>query len=267
MLFSAGMDYNTGNFTGMKLLLLLTLNLWAGMVANAQIKPVQGFVVDKESKQRLAKVYIYNSHNDEGIYNNQKGEFSTQAAVGDTLFAALQGYGIDTVVYKGSKTVFFQLKPLAVQLREVSIIGSALTPKQRHDQNTRAYKFATDLGSSKDLLILSSRGVGLGIDAIYNLLSRKGRNARHLQAILERDYKEEIIDYRFNPAFVSRVLRIKDYELTDFMQQYRPSYDFVLAASDYAFIVFLKNNYSTYKRNPKALRLPPLPKVQLNANP
>lgn len=247
----------------MKSLLLLQLTIWVSLAAMAQTKPVQGFVVDKESKQRLAKVYIYNSHNDEGFYNNQKGEFSSRAVVGDTLFAVRQGYGIDTVVFKGNKTVFFQLKPLAIQLREVSIIGSSLTPKERHEQNVRAYKYATDRGSAKDLLNLNSKGVGLGIDAIYNLLSRKGRNARHLQAILERDYREEIIDYRFNPALVSRVLRIKDYELSDFMTQYRPSYDFVLAASDYAFIVFLKNNYNTYKRNPRALRLPPLPKIEL----
>lgn len=232
-------------------------------IALAQKKSVQGFVIDKVSKQRLATVYIYNSHNDDGIYNNSKGEFTTQAAVGDTLFAVRQGYGLDTVVYKGS-AIFFQLKPLAIQLKEVSIIGSSLSPKERYAQRTREFKYATDLGSSKDLLNLSSRGVGLGIDAIYNLLSRKGKNARHLQAILERDYKEEIIDYRYNPAFVGRVLRIKDFELKDFMQQYRPSYDFVLAASDYAFIVFVRNNYASYKRNPKAFRLQPLPVIKID---
>jgi len=231
--------------------------------AFSQIKPVKGFVIDKDSKQRLAKVYIYNSHDDEGLYNNNKGEFATQVAVGDTLFAVLQGYGLDTIVYKGSNNIYFQLKPLAVQLREVSIIGSALTPRERYDKTLKEYKYATDRGSSRDLLNLSSSGVGLGIDAIYNLLSRKGRNARHLQAIMERDYKEQIIDYKFNAAFVSRVLRIKGYELEDYMQQYRPSYDFVLMASDYAFIVFLRNNYAAYKRNPNALRLKSLPKIKI----
>jgi len=249
----------------MKLLLLLFFisTLFGGLAA-AQTKPVQGFVIDKDSKQRLAKVYIYNSRSDDGLYNNNKGEFTTQASVGDTLFAALQGYGFDTVVYKGNNTIYFQLKPLAVQLREVAIIGSSITPRQKYDQTLRDYKYATDRGSSKDLLNLGSRGVGLGIDAIYNLLSRKGRNARHLQAILERDYREQIIDYRYNAGFVGRALRIKDFELTDYMQQYRPSYDFVLAASDYAFIVFLRNNYASYKRNPKALRLKPLPQIKID---
>jgi hypothetical protein len=247
----------------MKLLPLFILFVLFCSPSSAQKKPVQGFVVDKESKQRLAKVYIYNSHDDQGLYNNNKGEFSTQAIVGDTLFAALQGYGVDTIVYKGNNSILFQLNPLAVQLREVSIIGSSLTPRERYDQTLKDYKYATDRGSSKDLLNLSSSGVGLGIDAIYNLLSRKGKNARHLQAILERDYKEQIIDYKYSAAFVGRVLRIKGYELEDYMQQYRPSYEFVLMASDYAFIVFLKNNYATYKRNPNALRLKSLPNVKI----
>lgn len=248
----------------MKLSILLFLFPFLGGIVAAQQKPVQGFVVDKESKQRLAKVYIYNSHNDNGLYNNSKGEFSSQASVGDTLFAVLQGYGLDTVVYKGNSTIVFQLKPLAIQLKEVSILGSTITPRERYDQNLRDYKYATDRGSSKDLLNLNSRGAGLGIDAIYNLLSRKGRNARHLQVIMERDYKEQIVDYRFNPGFVSRVLRIKDFELKDFMLQYRPSYDFVLSASDYAFIVFLKNNYNSYKRNPKMFRLQNLPQLKID---
>jgi hypothetical protein len=243
--------------------LLLFLSAFAG-IATAQQKPVQGFVIDRESKLRLAKVYIYNSRNDEGLYNNNKGEFATQAAIGDTLFAALEGYGIDTLIYNGNNAIYFQLRPLAIQLREVAILGKTPDPQQRYEQRLKEYKYATDRGSSRDLLNLSSRGAGLGIDAIYNLLSRKGRNARHLQAILERDYKEELIDYRYNAKFVGRALRIKDFELEDYMQQYRPSYDFVLMASDYAFIVFLRNNYASYKRNPKALRLKPLPQIKID---
>jgi hypothetical protein len=230
----------------------------------AQQKTLQGFVVDEDTKQRLAKVYIYNSHSDEGLYNTTKGEFSTRAMVGDTLFAALQGYAVDTLIYKGQNNIFFQLRPLAIRLKEVAIIGSSLTPKEKYERTKKEYKYATDRGSSKDLLQIGQNGAGLGIDAIYNLLSRKGRNARHLQAILEKDYKEQIIDFKFRPEYVKQVLAIDGFELQDFMQQYRPSYDFVLMASDYAFIIYLRNSYTAYKRNPRALRLAPLPKIKID---
>lgn len=231
--------------------------------AFAQKHNVQGFVVDKDSKQRLAKVYIYNGSSDEGIYNNPKGEFAIQASVGDTIFAVLQGYALDTLIIHNEKAVYFQLKSLGIALKEVSITGNKLTPRQQHEKSLKDYKYALDRGKAKDLLNLSTRGVGLGIDAIYNLLSREGKNARHLQKILERDYKEALIDYRFRPDYVKRVLHIGDYEAADFMSQYRPTYQFILTASDYAMIVYLKNSYASYKRNPDAFRLPTLPKIQV----
>jgi hypothetical protein len=231
-------------FVRMKFYCSLLLLLLCSGLSYAQKKPVQGFVIDKDSKQRLAKVYIYNSRTDEGLYNNTKGEFSTQVMVGDTLFAALQGYAVDTLIYKGQNSFYFQLQPL-------------------YKKTQQEYKYQTDRGSSKDLLNIGTNGVGLGIDAIYNLLSKRGKNARHLQGILERDYKEQIIDFRFKPAYVKQVLGISDSELLDFMQQYRPSYSFVLSASEYAFIVYLRNSYTAYKRNPKALRLQPLPTIKI----
>lgn len=247
----------------MKFYSLLVLFYCCTLTVFAQQTTVRGFVVDKDSKLRLAKVYIYNSANDEGIYNTPKGEFSIKAKAGDTLFAVLQGYALDTVVLHNQNSIYFQLKSLGIPLREVAIIGDKFTPMQRHEKTLKEYKYALDKGKAKDLLNLGLGGAGLGIDAIYNLLSRQGKNARHLQKILERDYREAIIDYRFTPEYVKRVLQIGDYEAEDFMQQYRPSYDFVLSASDYAFVVYLRNNYANYKRNPAAFKLPALPKINV----
>ncbi|MDQ7947627.1 MAG: hypothetical protein REI93_02245 [Pedobacter sp.] len=242
----------------MKLSGLFLLLMTCCMQLFAQTRSVQGFVVDRESKLRLAKVYIYNPANDEGIYNNNKGEFTVQAKVGDTIFAALSGYGMDTILYKGQSAIIFQLKSLSIRLKEVPIYGKALTPGGQYAKNLKDYKSALDRGKTKDLLNLSSRGVGLGIDAIYNLLSRQGKNARHLQAILERDYREAIIDFRFRPEYVKAITAANDTELQDFMLQYRPTYQFTLSASDYAFVQFIRSSFASYKRNPAMLRLPKL---------
>jgi len=227
----------------------------------AQTVNVQGFVIDKDSKSRLAKVYIYNSANDEGIYNNLKGEFTTRAKIGDTIFAALSGYAVDTIVYKAKGSIVFQLRSLAIKLNQVEIYGKTITPQEQRLLNLKEYKYAIDRGSTKDLLNLGLGGVGLGIDAIYNLLSRQGKNARHLQAIIEKDYREAIIDYRYRPEYVRATLNNPIFDVKDFMLQYRPTYQFVLTASDYAFVQFIKNSYNSYKRNPTIFRLPKLPIV------
>lgn len=242
--------------------LILILSGCSAMLA-AQTKPVQGIVIDKETKQRLAKVYIYNIRTGDGLYNNTKGEFSTYAIPGDTLVAALSGYGVDTIIFKGQTAAYFQLKSLGIRLRDVVIKEKRLSPQEQYEKSKQEYRYQILKGSSKDLLNLGNGGVGLGIDAIYNLLSRQGRNARHLQKILEKDYREDLIDYRFNANLVQQVLGIKDTELTDFMQQYRPTYQFVLDADDYAFNVFIRNAYRSYRINPRALQLPPLPKLTI----
>lgn len=246
----------------MRILLVcfLFLNvLWAF----AQQKPVPGFVVDKETKLRLATVYIYNSAIDEGFYNNTKGEFVANVKPGDTLFAALSGHAMDTVVYRGQSAIVFQLRSMGIRLREVNIYGKAKTPQELYKSKLEEYKYKLDKGSSKDLLNLGQGGVGLGIDAIYNLLSREGKNARQLQKILEKDYKEQVIDYRYRPDYVMGLVDIKEENLQDFMAQYRPTYNFVLNASEYAFIQFVKNSYASYKRNPAMFRLPTLPKLTI----
>ncbi|RZK53282.1 MAG: hypothetical protein EOO87_13275 [Pedobacter sp.] len=247
----------------MKRSFILFLLSLCGTQLLAQNKTVQGFVVDAESKNRLAKVYIYNPASDEGIYNNAKGEFSTVAKLGDTIFAALPGYGMDTVVYKGQAAIVFQLKSLGIRLKEVKITGKIPTPAEAYANKQKEFKYALDRGSSKDLLNLSQRGVGLGIDAIYNLLSRQGKNARHLQSILEKDYREEIIDFRYRKDYVKNLVDIPEADLNDFMLQYRPTYTFVLTASEYAFINFITNSYASYKRNPSMFRLPALPRYPI----
>ncbi|TDG37525.1 hypothetical protein EZJ43_00040 [Pedobacter changchengzhani] len=248
----------------MKFIFAIILFLLPTTMLLAQHQPVQGLVIDKETKQRLAKVYIFNTRTGDGLYNNTKGEFTTNALPGDTLVAALSGYGVDTIIFKGQAAAYFQLKSLGIRLRDVVIQQKRLTPKEKYEQTKEEFKYATIRGSSKDLLNLSNNGAGLGIDAIYNLLSRQGKNARYLQKILEKDYREDLIDYRFRPSLVSQVLRIKDAELEDFMLQYRPTYQFVLDATDYAFNLFIKNAYKSYKLNPSALRLKPLPTINFD---
>ena len=233
------------------------------MTSLAQEKGVSGFVVDKESKLRLAKVYIYNSATDDGFYNNTKGEFLASVKVGDTVFAALSGYAMDTVVYRGQSAIVFQLRSMSIRLKEVSIYGKQKTPQELYKSRLNEYKYQLDKGSSKDLLNLGQSGVGLGIDAIYNLLSREGKNARQLQKILEKDYKEQVIDYRYRANYVMGLIDIKENDVQDFMLQYRPTYQFVLTASEYAFIQFIKNSYASYKRNPSMYRLPTLPKLSI----
>ncbi|HEY0898629.1 MAG TPA: hypothetical protein VGD90_04805 [Sphingobacteriaceae bacterium] len=228
----------------------------------AQDRSVQGIVFDRDSKQRLTRVYIFNTRTEKGFYNNTKGEFTTTLRTGDILVAAVQGYLVDTVKASGANTILIYLKRNVVQLKEVVVRDSAKTPAEQRKENQEEYEGAYRRGSTRDILTMGGGnrlgGAGLGIDALYNLVSRSGRNARELQKIIERDYRESLIDYRFNKSFVTQVTRLRDEALIDFMQQYRPTYNFIMEASDYELLSYIKTAYGQYQKNPAAYRLPPL---------
>ena len=223
---------------------------------------MQGIVFDRDSKQRLSRVYIYNTSTSKGFYNNSKGEFTTNASPGDVLLAALQGYRVDTVTVGSQNTILFYLKRTSIRLKEVRIQDSLKNPKEQLKETQEEYKDAYTKGDVKDVFTSggsnSAGGAGLSITTLYNLLSKEGRNARQLQKIIERDYKEAMVSYRYNPGLVSQVTGLKGEKLTDFMDQYRPGYNFVIEANDYQLIAFIKTSYQRYLQNPAAYRLAPL---------
>jgi hypothetical protein len=214
-------------------------------------------VFDAGSKQRISRVYIYNTRTHKGFYNNTKGEFSTTANIGDVLLAAVPGYLADTLKVQSS-TVLFYLKRNSILLREVTIKDSTLSPADRFAKNQEDYKDAYRKGDASDILQVGPRGAGLGIDALWSLLSKEGKNARYLQKILERDYRDQIIAYRYRANVVSNATGLSGEALRDFMEQYRPSYNFILQANDYELIGFIKSSYERYRKDPAANRLPPL---------
>lgn len=238
-----------------KLGLILLCVFYSGLLLAQE--GVNGIVYDQNTKQRIAKVYIYNTNNDTGTFNNLRGEFQLEVSPGDILIAATEGYYPDTLTVKDEKTILLYLKRSSIMLREVSIIARR-SPQEVLEQKKEDYNTAYRNGDPGPLLSVGNSGAGLSIDALYSLISRKGKNARYLQEIIERDYQDDIIDYRFTPEMVRSNTGLKGEALNDFMLQYRPSYYFVLASNDYSLALYIRSSYEEYKKNPKARRLPPL---------
>ncbi len=248
------------------LFVLLVVMSYLPGICNAQEVKIEGIVYDRDTKQRVARVYVYNLRKHRGVYNNLKGEFFDTARYGDTLVAATEGYRVDTVTVKNPDAVLFFVKRTSIYLREVQILGKKIDPQSVYEQNKKDYSQAARKGDFSNILTAGGSnglgGAGLGIDALWSLLSKEGKHARYLQEILERDYQDMIIDFRFNRDIVKRATNLPDNELDDFMQQYRPSYYFVLQTNDYALISYIRYSYQQYKNDPAALRIPPLPKTK-----
>jgi hypothetical protein len=226
--------------------------------AMAQEKSVAGIVFDKSSDERIAIVNVLNVVTGVSAYNNLKGEFTLNARPGDVLIFTKQDYHSDTIRVQNYTPIAIYMIPIATQLKEVNIKDTLLNPEARLEATKRDYTKVYGTLAERDLLNVGPGGAGLSIDALYNIFSRSGRNAERLRGVIQRDYYQNVIDYRFNRTLVNRITGLKDTQLTDFMQKYRPGYYFVISASDYDFIISIRNNYKRYLRRPKAYALPAL---------
>lgn len=242
----------------MKFLFFLFLFLFSIKVF-AQETSVAGIVFDADSKDRIARVNVFNASTGLSVYDNLNGVFTIDARPGDKLIFSQTEHFSDTVTVFNYTPLAVYLKRMAIQLNEVTIVDSMLNPEKRLAANKRDFSKIYGSLANKDFLTVSpGSGAGLGIDAIWNAFSRSGRNAAHLRATIESDYKQDIIDFRFNRTLVNRVTGLTGRQLTDFMQKYRPGYYFVAYASEYEFITTIKTNYKRYLRNPRAYTLAPL---------
>ena len=238
---------------------LLAVVLLIGFNCFGQDKPVAGIVFDKGTKERLANISVHDINNHITVYNNLKGEFKIKAGVGDQLVFSRQDYHPDTVKVQNQDDMAIYMTHLAIQLKEVTVRDSALTPEQQLEKTKE--EFAKIYSPSLNPGFFSNSdygGVGISIDAIWNSVSREGRNAASLRELIERDYEQHVIDYRFSRTFVQRVTGLKDAKLTSFMTRYRPGYYTVKTMSDYEFITMIRANLRRYLRYQRIYTLPPL---------
>ena len=241
------------SFTKVRFKLILFFFFLSTFVVFAQ-QEVKGVILDANTKQRVAGVYLYNTTNKEGVFNNLKGEFGISADEGDVLILAREGYFPDTITVHNQTTLLLNLQRSSIWLKDVHVMARK-SPQQALEEKKTDYEAAYRKGDPGPFLSSGNGAVGLSIDALYSLISREGRNARYLQEIIERDYRDAIIDYRFTSYLVKSLTGLEDRELEDFMFQFRPSYYFILNSNDYALGVYIKNCFESYEQNPDALNI------------
>jgi hypothetical protein len=240
-------------------LLLLLFLFAASLKCFAQPKPLEGIVFDKENNARIATVNVHDLTNGIAIYNNLKGEYQIIAAQGDILVFSKQNYVPDTVKVESKMPQAVYLVRLAIQLREVTIHNSALTPDEKLAATKNDFtKIYGSLAYSDFLSTPYGGGAGLSIDALWNSFSRSGRNASKLRDLIQQDYEQNVIDYRFNKEFVGGITGLKGDKLDSFMFRYRPGYYITTNMTDYEFITLIRANLRRYLRSQRTYGLPPL---------
>ncbi|MDR2270287.1 MAG: hypothetical protein LBF27_05210 [Sphingobacterium sp.] len=225
-----------------------------------QEKGVEGIVFDKNTKQRIGNVKLANLRTGEVVYNNIKGEFDFPARIGDQIVAMSKGYFPDTLAVDNRGLLLFHLLRESIYIDEVQV-SARKSPEEILKKAKEDYEKAYRLAGYGDVFSVGPTGAGLSINSIYSLFSKEAKRARRLTKTIENDYKENVIDYKFTKELISKVTGLSFEESEKFRRIFRPSYFFILAASDYEVTNYIKDCYSRYRLNPSQYFIEPFPTI------
>lgn len=231
-------------------------------IAFAQ-QSIEGIVFDKETKQRVGRVLLYNKSTNQKVFNNSRGEFSIDIHLGDVIISNKENYFPDTIAYNGEKVLIFNLKRSSIYIDPVTVVARK-TPDQILNERKRDYSKAYRLADPGSLISVGDNGAGLSIGAIYNYFSKEGKNARRLTQYFEKEYQENIVDMRFSKELVRITTGLEGEALDNFLIRYRPSYDFVMHANHYQLISYIKSKYEFFKFVPYIKPLPDISEFNIS---
>ena len=94
---------------------------------------------------------------------------------------------------------------------------------------------------------IGPNGAGIDIQELIRLFQFKKRKATEkFQTRLIEQEKEKFVTHRFNKGLVIRLTGLQGAQLEDFMERYRPSYEFTVTSSEYDFQMYIKRAFEEY---------------------
>lgn len=185
---------------------------------------------------RIPGVTIKNLNLHIQAISNEIGQFSIKVKSGDTLLSVKDGYIKDTLVMDSQQFILIHLRKRLISLNEVVVKSTFISPLEIYENNKKDYKLIYFNGDNKGIFFSGSL---VNIDKLNNALGKKGIEARQLQHELTKDYKNRIVDSKFNPI-AANVTGYKGKQLDDFISANRPSYETIINFTDYDIIQYVR---------------------------
>lgn len=128
---------------------------------------------------------------------------------------------------------------------------TVFTDTYRQDSVENRERYAKIFGSSKPGISVGTGPMGVpGIDigSIVEIFQfRKNKQRQSFQQRLIMQEQDGYVDYRFNPKLITRITGLTGRDLDDYMDMYRPSYEFITQNSLVEFYQYIINSSQVFK--------------------
>lgn len=190
---------------------------------------IWGILKDSITKEPIALAAITNLDNKNTVMSSNTGRFKIEVAEYNILSFAAVGYFFDTTIYHGNilknDTLYLYLSPLAHSLGNVTVYSKGISHYQM-DSIERREEFLQDI-VNYTIPTVAAANYGAGIALNLDRFSKHEKSKRKAFRFFETNEKEAYINYRFPPEIVVKYTGFKDEDLQLFMQQNRPTYEWL----------------------------------------
>lgn len=233
--------------------LIWTLILFASLPVAAQVR-VTGTVFEMNRSFPLANVSVLSAKG-RGTVTDSLGHYSLVVSEDDSLYFSYLGrptpkYAVTTIPSIQQFDVSLHVN--VTTLKEVRV----MPPSYKRDslQNRLDYAKAFDfrkpgLGISSSPPGSGNFGVGLDLNQLINVFRfRKNRSMAAFQERLETEEKEKYVEQYFSRAKIRKVTGLSGADIDTFSRYYAPPYEYVIVASEYELLEYMKKAGEQYKR-------------------
>lgn len=199
------------------------------LITNAQKKNERwGYLRDSITHEVIVLASVTNLNTNTTVMTSATGRFRIELLVNNVLSFAAVGYHFDTIHYNKEfllqDTLSLYLSPLAHSLGNVTVTTKGMSRYQL-DSIERRKDFLGDVDYKIPTISQANSGAGIALN--LDRFSRHEKAKRKAFEFFETNEKEAYINYRFPSSMVTKYSNLKGEELQQFMQQYRPSVDWL----------------------------------------
>jgi hypothetical protein len=229
------------------LLSFLTGFFVLGNIASAQSrKIITGSAVDKNENIPIRMASITNLSLGKTTVSRSNGTFELEATIGNIIAYAANGYYADTFFLREenylSGSLLLALRPLPSTLTNVTVMGSY--NQYQMDSVERRKSFLQDVGNNATPAVggITNPDLGFGVGINLDRWSKKEKRERKARSIFEMMEEESYVNFRWNEALVRKYTTYQDDALYDFMETYRPEYQWLRKNPDEEALLYYINS-------------------------
>lgn len=210
--------------------LLLIFSLIILTHVNAQKnKSLIGYLRDSVTHTPVVLASISNNNSGQIVMTGNTGRFKLNVKPNDIISFAAVGYHFDTVQLTRTilekDSIDLYVSPLSHDLGNVTVTAKGMSAYQMDSMERRNDLLHDMVSYKKPTFALSNSGAGLGIS--IDRFSKHEKSKRRALEFFDRNEKEAYINYRYSQQLVAESTGFKDDTLRQFMQQSRPSYEWL----------------------------------------